>query len=260
MNLTDTHTHLYVEEFDLDRSQVISNAIKNGVTRMLLPNIDSTTREAMLQLVTNYPSNCFPMMGLHPTSVNKNFEKELELVHKELSKPGKYFGVGEIGIDLYWEKTYREQQIESFRRQLQLAKQYKLPVSIHTRDAFDITLQTVKEELTDDLTGVFHCFTGNVEQANKIIDIGFKLGIGGIVTFKNAGLDKVVKKLPLETLVLETDSPYLTPSPYRGKRNQSAYLVYIADKIAEIFNVKKEKVAEITQQNVDNLFFKIIGH
>ena len=255
MILTDTHTHLYVEEFDSDRDQVVQDAMGMHVTRMLLPNIDSSTLEAMHSLIRTFPENCFPMMGLHPTSVNNDFEKELALVEEELEKENRYIGVGEIGIDLYWDETFREQQVTAFRKQLQLAKKFRLPVSIHTRNAFDLTLGLVNEELTDDLKGVFHCFTGTVEDAKAVMDTGFKMGIGGIVTFKNAGLDEVVSQIPLEHLVLETDAPYLTPAPYRGKRNQSAYLSYVAEKVADVQGVSLLKVAEITSRNADQVFF-----
>ncbi|MBN2639363.1 MAG: TatD family hydrolase [Bacteroidales bacterium] len=254
MNFTDTHTHLYVEEFDEDRQQIVQKAIDDGVTKMLLPNIDSATLTNMMTLVKGNPKNCFPMMGLHPTSVNDNFQDELALVKKELATKN-YFGVGEIGIDLYWDETFREQQVEAFRRQLKWAKEYKLSVSIHTRNSFELTLNLVKQELTDDLKGVFHCFTGSPEDAKKVMDTGFKMGIGGILTFKNSGLDKVVNQIPMEHLVLETDAPYLTPVPFRGKRNQSAYLIYIAEKLAAIQTMRIEEVAEITTNTADQLFF-----
>jgi TatD DNase family protein len=255
MILTDTHTHLYLDDFEKDRQQVIHNALENGVERLLLPNIDSTTLNDLKSLTAAFPTNCFPMMGLHPTSVKEDFETELALVEEELST-GNYYGVGEIGIDLYWDSTFEAEQKEAFRRQLQLAKKYKRAVSIHTRNAFEITYQIVKEELNDDLKGVFHCFTGTLGEAKQIMDTGFKMGIGGIVTFKNSGLAEVVAQLPIEALVLETDAPYLTPAPFRGKRNQSAYLLYIARKIAEIKNISVETVAERTSSTAANLFFK----
>ncbi len=255
MILTDTHTHLYLDDFEGDREQVIKNALENGVERILLPNIDSTTRDALQTMVAAFPRHCFPMMGLHPTSVKEDFEKEMTLVEQELST-GNYNGVGEIGIDLYWDSTFEEQQRDAFRRQLQLAKQYKLAVSIHTRNAFNITYGIVKELFTDDLKGVFHCFTGTIDEAKQIMDTGFKMGIGGIVTFKNSGLAEVVAQLPLEALVLETDAPYLTPAPFRGKRNQSAHLFYIAEKVAGIKKVSLETVAETTSRTAENLFLK----
>ncbi len=254
MKLVDTHTHLYTEEFDPDRGTVIHKALKNQVERMLLPNIDSTSVEAMWSLVKVFPRHCFPMMGLHPTSVNDQYEKELERVSEELSR-NHYAGVGEIGMDLYWDQSFRSQQEDAFRRQLRLAKQYRLPVSIHTREAFDITYQIVKEELTDDLKGVFHCFTGTLEEAGKILDAGFKMGIGGVLTFKNSNLDSVVRELPLEALVLETDAPYLAPVPFRGKRNESSYIRYVAEKLAEVRGITLEEVAEVTTQTAENLFF-----
>ncbi len=255
MILTDTHTHLYLDDFEKDREQIINNALENGVERMLLPNIDSTTLYDMKALATAFPEYCFPMMGLYPTSVKEDYEKELALVEQELAT-GNYCGVGEIGIDLYWDSSFEEAQKKAFRKQLQLAKKYRLAVSIHTRNAFDLTCQIVKEELTDDLKGVFHCFTGTTDDAKQIMDIGFKMGIGGIVTFKNSGLAEVVARLPLEALVLETDAPYLTPVPFRGKRNQSAYLLYVAKKIAVVKNIPVDMVAEITSRTAENLFLK----
>lgn len=253
MFFIDTHTHLYTEEFDSDRHQVVKQALADGINRMLLPNIDGGSMKALLDLHHDFPEHCLPMMGLHPTSVNNQYEKEIETVQSELDRGG-YCGVGEIGIDLYWDETFREQQMDAFRQQLQWAKKYRLGVSIHTRKAFEITLQMVKEELTDDLKGVFHCFTGSVEEAKEIMDVGFKMGIGGIVTFKNSGLDQVVKQIPITSLVFETDAPYLTPVPFRGKRNQSAYLKYVAEKVAAIKELPLEEVAEITNRNAKQVF------
>ncbi len=253
MILVDTHTHLYLEEFDTDRNEVVNAAINAGVKFMLLPRIDSESHKAQMELSRQFPENCLSMMGLHPTSVKDDYEKELALVEEEL-KTKKYTGIGEIGIDLYWDDTYREQQEFVFRRQLQLAKEYKLPVSIHTRDSFDEIYSIVKDEHNEDLTGVFHCFTGTKEQAGKIMDLGFKMGIGGILTFKNAKLPEVVKDIPAGFMVLETDAPFLTPVPYRGKRNQSRYVVYIAEKLAEIKHTTLQEVAEITTANAAELF------
>ncbi len=255
MTLTDTHTHLYLDDFADDRRQVVENALENSVERLFLPNIDSTTIKDMKAMATAFPAHCFPLMGLHPTSVKENFEAELALVEMELSA-GDYYGVGEIGMDLYWDNTFEEQQKEAFRRQLQWAKKYQLAVSIHTRNAFESTYQIVKEELTDELTGAFHCFTGTIDEAKQIMDVGFKMGIGGIVTFKNSGLAEVVAQLPLEALVLETDAPYLAPAPFRGKRNQSAYLFHIAEKVAGTKKVSLETVAETTSRTAENLFLK----
>ncbi len=253
MFLTDTHTHLYVEEFDTDRYQVVKNAIDAGVKRMLLPNIDSSTLKALNDISTTFPNNCFPMMGLHPTSVKPDYEKELAVVEEELALHN-YCGVGEIGIDLYWDETFREQQTDAFRRQLQWAKKYCLGVSIHTRNAFELTYQIVTEELTEDLKGVFHCFTGSLADAKKVMDVGFKIGIGGIVTFKNSALAEVVKQLPLDWIVLETDAPYLTPVPFRGKRNQSAYIKYIAEKVAAIKKRRVDEVTELTNKSAEEVF------
>ncbi len=253
MKLVDTHTHLYAEEFAVDRGAVIHKALANQVECMLLPNIDSSSLEAMLSLAEAFPQHCFPMMGLHPTSVTDQYETELELVEKELAQ-NHYVGVGEIGVDLYWDKSFKSQQEDAFRKQLKFAKKYRLPVSIHTRNAFDITLQIVKEELGNNFKGIFHCFTGTVGDAKKIMDTGFKMGIGGVVTFKNSGLAEVVKDIPLDELVLETDAPYLTPVPFRGKRNESSYLRFVAEKIAEVKNITFQEVAETTTQTAENLF------
>jgi len=253
MILVDTHTHLYLEQFDDDRSAIVDAAIDEGVKWMLLPAIDSTTLAAMKKLNQTFPKNCSPMMGLHPTSVKDNFEEELKLVEHELAS-GNYIAIGEIGIDLYWDKKHEEEQKDAFRRQLRWAKKYNLPVSIHTRDSFDMTYQIVKEESTGDLRGIFHCFTGTETEAKKIMDVGFKMGIGGIVTFKNSGLADVVKDIPEEFLVLETDAPFLTPAPFRGKRNQSAYLKYIAEKLAEIKSRSIDEMATITSRNAMDIF------
>ncbi len=253
MKLIDTHTHMYLDNFDADRNEVVQNAIDNDVEKMLLPAIDSTTFQSMTDLRDIYPNNCIPMIGLHPTSVKDNYETELELVKSELTT-GDYVAVGEIGIDLYWDDSYFEQQKDAFRQQLKLAKKYQLPVAIHTRNSFNEIYPIVKEELTDNLKGVFHCFTGTSNEAKKIIDVGFMMGIGGIITFKNSGLAKVIVDIPIEYLLLETDAPFLTPTPFRGKRNQSAYLTYIARKLAEIKNITIEEIAETTTKNANELF------
>jgi len=253
MKLIDTHTHMYLDNFDTDRNEVIQNAINTGVETMLLPAIDSTTFKSMIELCDTYPDNCIPMIGLHPTSVKDNYETELELVKNELTIRS-YIAIGEIGIDLYWDNSHFDQQKDAFRQQLKLAKKYQLPVAIHTRDSFNEIYTIVKEELTDDLVGVFHCFTGTSDEAKKIIDVGFMMGIGGIITFKNSGLAEIVVDIPMEYLLLETDAPFLTPTPFRGKRNQSAYLTYIAVKLAEIKNLAVEEIAEITTKNAVELF------
>lgn len=253
MFFVDTHTHLYLNQFDEDRDQVIQNAMDSSVKYMLLPNIDHSSFEAMQKLSRQFPENCLPMIGLHPTSVNENYEGELKFVEDELKKGG-YVAVGEIGIDLYWDKTFQLQQEDAFRHQLKLAKKFNLPVSIHTRDAFEAIYQIVKEERTDGLTGIFHCFTGTEVEAQKIMDLGFLMGIGGVVTFKNSNLDEVLKNIPLESLVLETDAPFLAPVPHRGKRNESAYTVLVAQKIADSKGVTIEEVAEKTSHNAITVF------
>jgi len=253
MIFIDSHTHLYLENFDDDRSQVMENAISSGIKYMLLPAIDISTFEQMKLLTNAYPENCFPMIGVHPTSVKENYLEELDLVETELEKGG-YCAIGEIGIDLYWDKTFAEQQRIAFRHQLQLAKKYNLAVAIHNRDSFDDVYEIVKDEQDGNLKGVFHCFTGNLEDAKKIMEVGFHMGIGGIVTFKNSGQDKIVKDIPMESILLETDSPFLTPTPYRGKRNESAYIKLIAKKIAEVKNIEIEQIAETTTNNCIALF------
>jgi len=254
MILTDTHTHLYSEQFNDDIDTVISNCISKGVSRLFLPNIDSTSIDGMLKLGKKFPDNCFPMMGLHPTSVKDNYKEELALVEHWMEKQ-KFCAVGEIGIDLYWDKTHLKEQQEAFRFQIELAKKYDLPFVIHCRDAFDEIFEILNELNDDKMRGIFHCFTGTIEQANHIINYGdFKIGIGGVVTFKNSGLDKVVEQLDLEHLVLETDSPYLAPTPFRGKRNESTYLYNIAEKVADIYNISIEEVARITTENSKQVF------
>ena len=254
MYLIDTHTHLYSEKFNDDREERIKGAINAGVLQFFMPNIDSTSVKGMKDLVNKYPDHCFAMMGLHPCSVGSNVEEELQLVELEL-KTGKFIAVGEIGMDLYWDKSFQKEQEMAFRKQIQWAKQLNLPIDIHCRDAFEEILAIMDDENDENMRGVFHCFTGTLEQARHILNYGgFKLGIGGVVTFKNSGLDKVVKELGLKNIVLETDSPYLAPTPYRGKRNESAYLLNVADKISDIFEVSVAKVAEITTKNAIQIF------
>jgi len=249
MILTDTHTHLYSEQFDNDIDEVIANAIKNGVTRFFLPNIDASYTEKMLQLAKEYPQQLFPMMGIHPCSIKEAYKEEIAHVEQWLEKYP-FCAIGEIGIDLYWDKSFLTQQQEAFRLQIELAKKYNLPFVIHCRDAFNEIFEIMDELNDDKMRGIFHCFTGDLTQANHIINYGgFKLGIGGVVTFKNSGLDKVVEHVDMQHIVLETDSPYLAPVPFRGKRNESAYLLNIAQKVAEIKRLTVAEVAEITTQN-----------
>ncbi len=253
MTLIDTHTHLYLPEFDEDRSFVVKRAIEAGVEFLLLPNIDSRSYPDMIKMSEAFPNCCFPMIGLHPTSVKDNYRQELDAIYKKFNEY-KFIAIGEIGIDLYWDKTYFEQQETAFRTQIQWAKDWHLPIVIHARDSFDEIFKVIEEEIDENLTGVFHSFTGTIEQAQRIINWGFKIGIGGIVSFKNAGLDKVVKQIDLNHIILETDSPYLAPVPKRGKRNESAYLIHVAEKIAALHETSMEKVAKITTKNARALF------
>lgn len=254
MILTDTHTHLYSEQFKDDIDTVIQNSINKGITRLFLPNIDSSSIDSMMKLEADYPNNCFPMMGLHPTSVAENYKEELAIIESWMNKQV-FCAIGEIGIDLYWDKTYLEAQQEAFRFQIELAKKYNLPFVIHCRDAFDEIFEILDELNDDKMRGIFHCFTGTIEQANHIINYGnFKIGIGGVVTFKNSGLDKVIEQIDLKNIVLETDSPYLAPTPFRGKRNESTYLYTIAEKVAEIHQTDIETVASITTKNSVDVF------
>lgn len=254
MNFIDTHTHLFLDHFNGDLDKTIQTAIEKGINKFILPNIDSSTIDDIFRLVNKYPDNCLPVMGLHPTSVDENYKKELDIVTKWL-KNEKFYAIGETGIDLYWDKTFLKEQIEAFEFQLQLAKEMNLPIIIHVRDSFDEVFEVVDRFNDDKLKGVFHCFSGNSEQAEKIVSYGgFKLGIGGVVTFKNSNLGEVISKLSLENLVLETDSPYLAPVPFRGKRNESSYITYVAQKIAEVSGVSIEEVAKVTTKNAQELF------
>ena len=251
--LIDTHSHIYSTDFIHDLDEVVQRAYSNDVRKIVLPNIDSSSVKNLLNLVDTYPHICIPLMGLHPTSVTHDYQEELQVVEYWLKKR-KFYGIGEIGIDLYWNKSFLEEQTEAFRFQLELARQYKVPVVVHVRDSFD-EVYSVLQELNDKtLTGVFHSFTGTLEQANQIIDLGFKIGVGGIVTFKKSGLDQVIKQIDPSHIILETDSPYLTPAPFRGKRNESSYLVYIAQKIADLHHMTVGDIANITTENARKLF------
>ncbi len=253
MILTDTHTHLYVEQFDEDRNEMIERAIDNNVTRFFIPAIDSTYFSAMLALEKKYPKNVFLMAGLHPTHVKENFEEELKFVENAL-KNKKFYAIGEIGIDLFWDKTLLENQQKAFAQQIRLAKAHKLPIVIHCREAFDEVFEILEQEKDERLYGIFHCFTGNLEQAKRAISYGMKLGIGGVVTFKNGKIDQFLNEIPLKHIVLETDSPYLAPVPYRGKRNESSYLVEVLDKLVDIYKISPEEIARITTQNSKDIF------
>ena len=254
MKLTDTHTHIYLKDFDPDRNHLIDLAIDKGVSQFFMPNIDSDYIPNLFQVEKQYPNNCFAMMGLHPCSVNSDYQKELSVIKHWLDKR-KFAAVGEIGIDLYWDKTFLAQQQDAFRTQIQLAQQYNLPYVIHARNSFDEVMEVVDEFKENAPKAIFHCFGGTVEQAEQVIDHGnFKIGIGGVVTFKNAGLDKVVEAIDLENIVLETDAPYLAPAPNRGKRNNPDYLLLIAQKIATIKNISIEEVAQVTTKNSKEIF------
>ncbi len=253
--LIDTHTHLYAEEFNSDRNVLIEKAIHNGISKFYLPNIDSSSIAPMLSLESHFPKNCFAMMGLHPCHVNNDVKNELIIISDWLKKR-EFVAIGEIGMDLYWDKTFIEEQKHAFITQIEWALAFNYPIVIHCRDAFD-EIFSVLTSFPKLPKAIFHCFSGNYEQAKKIIDLGnFKLGIGGVLTFKNSGLDKVVEKIDLEHFVLETDAPYLAPNPFRGKRNEPSYLLEIAKKLAEIKNISMVEVAETTSKNADFIFKK----
>lgn len=253
MTITDTHTHLYSEEFDIDRDEMMQRAINNGVTRFFIPAIDSNYIQKMYALESDYPENVFLMMGLHPTYVKDNYLDELQIVEQELANR-KFYAIGEIGIDLYWDKTHLKEQQIAFRRQIQLAKKYKLPIVIHCREAFDEIFEILEEEKSEDLFGIFHCFSGTYEQALQAISYNMKLGIGGVVTFKNGKIDQFINQIDLKHLVLETDSPYLAPIPFRGKRNESSYIVNVVDKLASLYGLSSEEIALKTTENSKAIF------
>jgi len=253
MILVDTHTHIYLKEFDSDRDAVIKKSINEGVKYLFLPNIDSTSVNNMISVCKSFPDNCFPFIGLHPTSVKGNFQDELNIVDDWIRKY-KFFAVGETGIDLYWDKSYAKEQEIAFRHQIELSLKYDLPIIIHSRNSIEEIISIVSERQYNNLRGIFHCFPGSADQAHKIINLGFLLGIGGVVTFKNSSLSEVVRAVELKNIVFETDSPYLAPVPFRGKRNESSYIKLIAKKVAEIKDVPTDSVAEITTQNAKKLF------
>ena len=253
MTITDTHTHLYSEEFDMDRNEMMQRAINNGVTRFFIPAIDSNYIQKMYALEANYPENVFLMMGLHPTYVKDNYLDELQMVEQQLASR-KFYAIGEIGIDLYWDKTHLKEQQIAFRRQIQLAKKYKLPIVIHCREAFDEIFEILEEEKSDHLFGIFHCFSGTYEQALQAISYNMKLGIGGVVTFKNGKIDQFINQIDLSHIVLETDSPYLAPLPFRGKRNESSYIVNVVDKLASLYRLPSQEIAIQTTENSKAIF------
>ena len=253
MIITDTHTHLYSEAFDEDQKAMMQRALDAGVERFFIPAIDSTYTQSMLDLESNYPNNVFLMMGLHPTHVKENYKEELALVEAWISKR-KFYAVGEIGIDLYWDKTFLKQQQEAFVYQIRLAKKHQLPIVIHCRDAFDEIFEILEQEKGEGLFGIFHCFTGNLEQARQAISYNLKLGIGGVVTFKNGKIDQFLGEIDLKHIVLETDAPYLAPAPFRGKRNESSYISKVLEKLSYIYKVSEEDIAKVTTENSKEIF------
>ena len=254
--MIDTHTHLYSDDFDQDRNEIINKALQNGVSHFFLPAIDSETHEKMLSIETQYPQQIFSMMGLHPCSVKpETWEKELEIVENYLRERS-FCAIGEIGIDLYWEKSTLDIQIAAFEKQIDWAIERDLPIVIHTRESFKEVFEVLEQKKHPKLRGIFHCFSGNLDQAQKAINLGFSLGIGGVITFKNGKIDQFLHEIPLEKIVLETDSPYLAPVPYRGKRNDSSLLTYIAGKLVDIYGVNFEEIDKITSQNAMKIFNK----
>ena len=253
MELIDTHTHLFLDDFEHDRIQIIQNAIDKGVSKMLLPNIDNTTLNSMFNLCREFPEHCFPMAGLHPTSVKEDYLAQLAEIEHVISER-KIYAIGEVGIDLYWDKSFFQQQRDAFLRQTELSLQHNLPLVIHCRDSFTEIIDVLMQFRGRTFRGIFHSFTESLKDAELVISLGFYLGINGIVTYKKSDLPEVVKNIPLEKIVLETDSPYLTPVPFRGKRNESSYLIYIAQKIADIKNISVNDVAELTTKSAMQLF------
>ncbi|MEK9530886.1 MAG: TatD family hydrolase [Flavobacteriaceae bacterium] len=253
MMYIDTHAHLYVSEFDADRNEMMQRALNAGVKQVVLPAIDSETTAAMHALKKQFPKNIHLMMGLHPTHVKENVEEELVHVANELEK-NNFIAFGEIGMDLYWDKTYQKEQQKAFAQQIDWALAYDLPIVIHCREAFDEIFEVLEGVVNQRLRGIFHCFTGNVAQAQRAIELNMLLGIGGVLTFKNSGLAETISKIPLAHLVLETDAPYLAPMPFRGKRNESAYLPLVAQRLAQVYQVSDEQVAQITTANAQKLF------
>ena len=251
--ITDTHTHLYSEQFDEDRDLMMQRAFEAGVSRFFIPAIDSSNNQRMFDLEAQYPEHIFLMMGLHPTSVQENYKQELRRVRERIDQRD-FYAIGEIGIDLYWDQSFLNEQQEAFQTQIQWAKEKGWPIVIHCREAFDEIFEVLELEKGDDLRGIFHCFTGDLEQAKRAISYNMKLGIGGVVTFKNGKIDQFLDQIPLEHVVLETDSPYLAPTPYRGKRNESRYITLVLDKLAELYGKSYEEIAEITTKNSKEVF------
>ena len=253
MRFIDTHAHLYSSPLNVNRELIIQNAINNGIDTIIMPAIDSDTLESMLELEAAYPNNCIAMMGLHPCSVKDNVQQELDIVEAQLKKR-KFIAIGEIGLDYYWDKTFIQQQIEAFTIQMQWALEKQLPIVIHTRNAMGETIEAVKPFAKKGLRGIFHCFSGSQESAQQIISMGFHLGLGGVLTYKNAAVAEAIKEIPMSHLVLETDAPYLSPVPYRGKTNEPAFMIEVAKKLAEIKNIPLQEVAAITTNNAKAVF------
>ena len=253
MQIIDTHTHLYLKQFNEDIDEVIKRAINNGVDKFIFPAIDSSYSKQMQDLQSRYSKNIYLMSGLHPVSVKENYKDELGLVVKSLTDHN-YVAIGEIGIDLYWDKTFLKQQQDAFEFQIRLAISNDLPIVIHCREGFDEIFEILDGEKCSKLRGVFHCFTGTLEQANRAINLGFKLGIGGVVTFKNGGIDKFINQISINNIVLETDSPYLSPVPFRGKRNESSYIKYVLSKLSELYGISEEQLAKLTTENSKKIF------
>jgi len=251
--LIDAHSHIFSEEFRDDREEVLHRAFENDVRKIVLPNIDSSTVKMMLDLTDQYPQVCFPLMGLHPTSVKEDYEEELELIEYWIKKR-KFYGIGEVGIDLHWDRTFINEQSDAFRRQVIMAKKYDLPLVIHTRDAFNETYKILEEEKSPELRGVFHSFDGTLEDAQKVIDLGFVIGVNGRITFRNNVMLSVIPKIDPKYILLETDAPYLAPVPFRGKRNESSYVIYVAQKLAELYHISVCELAGITTENAEKLF------
>lgn len=253
MTIIDTHAHVYVQEFDSDLNEMLQRAKDSGINKILMPAIDSETHNAMLSVEKLNSEFCFSMIGVHPCSIKENYLSELKIAWNFLEQR-KFIAVGEIGLDFYWDKTFVKEQIAAFNEQIEWALHYDIPISIHSRDAMDECIQIVSEHQKGKLKGVFHCFSGSEMQAAQAIDLGFYLGIGGVVTFKNSGLDKVITNVPIGNIILETDAPYLAPVPFRGKRNEPAYLQNVIEKLSQIKDMSKEDIAEQTTKNAEKLF------
>jgi TatD DNase family protein len=251
----DTHCHAYVTEFDQDREEMMNRALSGGIRKIMLPNIDMESIPGMMSMAERYSGTCFPMMGLHPCSVKEGFEEILDLMEEKL-KAGDFVGVGETGIDLYWDKSFHDEQMVAFERQIEWAKTYNLPIIIHSRESLDLTIEIISKHKDDRLKGIFHCFSGTPFQVEQIKSLDFKVGIGGVVTFKKAGLAELLPQIPLEMIVLETDSPYLAPVPNRGKRNEPAYLEFVAARIAEVLDITLKELSEVTTRNAEEVYGK----